>query len=166
MFLETIANAISSYVSLETDSKNLLPYSQMINFENVQNAIKNPNEYLLINTFPIDLQYCIIRGTVPYQEEERIINEMISRHDVIDKHIIIYGKNANDSKVMQKYKQICSLGLVSVYIYSGGMFEWLMLQDIYGKTEFPTDVFPGNKPNSICTDILFYKSIKRIITNI
>jgi hypothetical protein len=65
---------------------------------------------------------------------------------------------------MQKYKQICSLGLSSVYIYSGGMFEWLMLQDIYGKTEFPTDIYPGNKPNSICTDILSYKPVKRIIT--
>jgi hypothetical protein len=163
MFLETIANTIASYIYLEPDSKNMLPYSQMVNFENVQNAIKNPKEYLLINTFPADLQYCIIRGTVSYKEEERIINEMISRTDIVDKHIIIYGKNANDFKVMQKYKQICSLGLVSVYIYSGGMFEWLMLQDIYGKTEFPTDIYPDNKPNSICMDILFYKPIKELI---
>jgi len=25
-----------------------------------------------------------------------------------------------------------------VYMYCGGMFEWLLLQDIYGANEFPT----------------------------
>lgn len=163
MFWETITQTFSPYISLESDSKNTLPYSQMVNFENVQYAFKNPTEYLLMNTFPTDSQYCTIHGTIPYQEEERIINEMISQMDVTDKHIIIYGKNSNDPTVMQKYKQICSLGISSVYIYSGGMFEWLMLQDIYGKIEFPTDIYPSNKPNSICADILSYKPIKRII---
>jgi hypothetical protein len=25
-----------------------------------------------------------------------------------------------------------------VFVYTGGLFEWLMLQDIYGETDFPT----------------------------
>jgi len=55
-----------------------------------------------------------------------------------DKNIIIYGKNANDNKSLEKYKQLISLGFVNVYIYCGGLFEWLLLQDIYGEDEFPT----------------------------
>ena len=31
-----------------------------------------------------------------------------------------------------------SLGFINVYMYSGGLFEWLLLQDIYGDEEFPT----------------------------
>ena len=31
-----------------------------------------------------------------------------------------------------------SLGLTEVYVYPGGLFEWLLLQDIYGDDSFPT----------------------------
>ena len=31
-----------------------------------------------------------------------------------------------------------SLGFYNVYLYNGGLFEWLLLQDIYGFDEFPT----------------------------
>jgi hypothetical protein len=37
-----------------------------------------------------------------------------------------------------KYNQLKSLGFYNVFIYTGGLFEWLMLQDIYGDNEFPT----------------------------
>jgi len=52
--------------------------------------------------------------------------------------IIIYGKNSNDEKIYKKYNQLISLGFYNIYLYVGGMFEWLLLQDIYGSTEFPT----------------------------
>jgi hypothetical protein len=60
--------------------------------------------------------------------------------------IIIYGKNCNDETVEKKYKQIMSFGFQDVYVYTGGLFEWILLQDIYGKDEFPT--------TSIVIDIL------------
>ena len=41
-------------------------------------------------------------------------------------------------KLYEKYSQLSSLGFYNIYIYAGGIFEWLMLQDIYGKPEFPT----------------------------
>ena len=47
-------------------------------------------------------------------------------------------KNSNDEKVYNKYNQLSSLGFYNVFIYTGGLFEWLMLQDIYGENEFPT----------------------------
>ena len=52
--------------------------------------------------------------------------------------IIVYGKNSNDEKIYKKYNQLVSLGFYNVYIYIGGLFEWLLLQDIYGETDFPT----------------------------
>jgi hypothetical protein len=52
--------------------------------------------------------------------------------------IIVYGHNCNDEKIYIKYNQLTSLGFYNVFIYTGGIFEWLMLQDIYGEKEFPT----------------------------
>ena len=65
---------------------------------------------------------------------------MINKHLRFNKniHIIIYGKNSNDEKIYKKYQQLLTLGFYNVYIYMGGMFEWLLLQDIYGSAEFPT----------------------------
>ena len=51
---------------------------------------------------------------------------------------MIYGKNCNDEKLISKYKQLIDLGFINVNIYAGGMFEWLLLQDIYGDDNFPT----------------------------
>jgi hypothetical protein len=52
--------------------------------------------------------------------------------------IVIYGKNAGDIRVDHKYNQLWKLGFTDIYIYLGGLFEWLLLQDIYGMEEFPT----------------------------
>lgn len=52
--------------------------------------------------------------------------------------IIIYGKNTNDMKVYEKYNQLIQLGFSNVSVYIGGLFEWMLLQDIYGDENFPT----------------------------
>ena len=52
--------------------------------------------------------------------------------------IIIYGKNSNDITVITKYNQLIGLGFNNVAIYLGGIFEWLLLQDIYGYDNFST----------------------------
>ena len=39
---------------------------------------------------------------------------------------------------IKKWEQLQTLGFKNVYIYAGGLFEWLCLQDIYGEEEFPT----------------------------
>jgi hypothetical protein len=70
--------------------------------------------------------------------EERIMNELLSEYNVNSKKIIIYGKNSCDKSIRVKYKQLLKLGFQHLYLYEGGMFEWLCLQDIYGKEEFPT----------------------------
>lgn len=108
-----------------------------INYEDVQFIIKNPEGHLLINTLSTTEQNCLIVNTININNEENIINTCIKR-GAKDIKIVIYGKNSNDDKLYNKYTQLTSLGFYNVYIYTGGLFEWLMLQDIYGEKEFPT----------------------------
>ena len=116
---------------------NKMSTSIKINYEDIQYVLKNPEGHLLINTLSETEQECLISNTISIKNEENIINSCIKnvRKDI---KIIIYGKNCNDEKTVNKYNQLTSLGFYNVYIYVGGLFEWLMLQDIYGEKEFPT----------------------------
>jgi uncharacterized membrane protein len=108
-----------------------------INYEDVQYIIKNSEEYLLINTLSEMEQECLITNTIDIYKESELINKFIRTINK-DIKIIIYGRNCNDDKIYNKYNQLYSLGFYNIYIYTGGLFEWLLLQDIYGTTEFPT----------------------------
>jgi len=107
-----------------------------INFEDMQLVIKNNNEYLIINTLSVSEQHCLILGTLPAEKEEETINRLITTNKYLN--IIIYGKNCNDLSVNKKYEQLNNLGFQNIFIYKGGLFEWLMLQDIYGIDLFKT----------------------------
>jgi hypothetical protein len=72
------------------------------------------------------------------QIEETRINELINTFNTKKYTVVVYGRNTCDDTAYKKYRQICSLGFTEVYVYSGGLFEWLLLQDIYGKDNFPT----------------------------
>jgi hypothetical protein len=119
-----------------------------INCEDMQKACKNTNNYIIINTLDVSMQNCLILNTTKIENEEALINSIIKKTK--NKNIIIYGRNCNDEKVYKKYQQLVSLGFTNVYVYVGGMFEWLLLQDIYGGELFPT--------TSNELDILKYKS--------
>jgi rhodanese-related sulfurtransferase len=110
---------------------------QKINFEDMQSVIKNHEAYLLINTLPDSEQACLIPNTMPPAQEETIINNLLQKRTK-QVRIIVYGRNSNDEKIYEKYQQLIKLGFYNVYVYPGGLFEWLMLQDIYGFLEFPT----------------------------
>jgi hypothetical protein len=124
-----------------------------INYEDIQNVIKNPDKYLVINTLHENQQDCLILNTINVNQEEVLINKMIKTGNK-DIKIIIYGKNCNDEQIFKKHEQLALLGFYNIYIYSGGMFEWLLLQDIYGINEFPT-----TKKE---LDLLKYKPLQRI----
>jgi len=109
-----------------------------IMFEDMQFAIRNPDKFIIINTMSISEQECLIKHTIPPNLEEKYINDLISSFDLHSKKFFLYGKNANDETVEKKYKQLAGLGFTEIYLYGGGMFEWMLLQDIYGKEEFPT----------------------------
>lgn len=124
-----------------------------INFEDVQYVIKNCEIFMLINTLPHNEQNCLINNTSDIQKEEELINQFIKLGNYNVK-IVVYGKNCNDDKVYHKEEQLRKLGFSNTFIYTGGLFEWLMLQDIYGNSEFPT--------TSYDLDILKYKPNKII----
>ena len=119
-----------------------------IGFEDVLYAIQNSDKYLIINTLPKENQTCLIKNSLPIDNEETIINEYINKQIFHNIKIIVYGENSSDSTVENKHKQFSDLGF-ETYIYAGGMFEWLLLQDIYSNNEFPT--------SSKMLDILKYK---------
>jgi hypothetical protein len=128
---------------------------KIINFEDMQIAIKHSGRFLIINTLSSVEQDCLIRNTLFYELEEKTINDLLNTYDLLNKKIIIYGKNANDESTEKKYKQLLGLGFSEVYIYRGGMFEWMLLQDIYGESEFPT--------TKRVIDILMFKPVKVLI---
>ena len=114
-----------------------------INYENIQEIIKSSDNIYIINTLENNLQDVLIPKTISYHEEENIINSLISNSN-FDQIIIIYGKNSSDETIIKKYMQLKKYGFLNIYIYSGGMFEWLLLQDIYGKDLFPTNGYTLN----------------------
>lgn len=108
-----------------------------INYEDIQFIIKNPEGKLLINILPDNMQDCLILKTLNSKKEVEVINTLLKMGNKNIK-IVIYGKNANDDKIYEKYQQLVSLGFYNVFVYPGGLFEWLLLQDIYGADDFPT----------------------------
>lgn len=111
--------------------------SKKIGFEDILYAIKHPDKYIIINTLPASEQSCLIKSTTPIEQEEQEINSILSDYSAIQKQIIVYGKHACDPSAEKKQKQLLSFGFY-VHIYVGGLFEWLLLQEIYGSLEFPT----------------------------
>jgi len=117
-----------------------------VNFEDVQMAVKAGNgissqasssdDFILINTLPIQFQNCLIKNTLPADIETEVVNGKMRNN--YRTNIVIYGKNSQDDTVLDKYNQLRSLGFLNVYVYSGGLFEWLLLQDIYGSDLFET----------------------------
>jgi|TARA_Y100000992_G_scaffold283731_1_gene233277 rhodanese-related sulfurtransferase len=105
-----------------------------LNYEDVNFSIKQ--NHIIINTLPDSLQDCLILNTLNIKEEENIINNCLKKNK--NSIIIIYGKNCTDKSVFTKHQQLIELGFTNVNIYIGGMFEWLLMQDIYGEDEFPT----------------------------
>jgi rhodanese-related sulfurtransferase len=119
-----------------------------VNFEYVQSYCNFKNDkLLLINTLAYSKQDCLIKNTITASQEEEILNSYLKKNKTII--ILIYGENCSDNKVIEKYNQLYKLGFTNLYVYIGGLFEWLLLQDIYGEDEFPT--------TSKIYDILNYK---------
>ena len=103
-------------------------------FEDIQQYIQsNDPNLILINVLDPTDQDILILKTVHCQNEVALVNKAMSDK----KCIIVYGYNNNDERVVAKYNQILKLGHANVSVYVGGLFEWLMLNDIYGSEQFP-----------------------------
>jgi hypothetical protein len=124
---------------------------QKASFQDVQ-FVQTADNSILINTLPESEQQLLIFKTIPSTNEITFVENAIR----LKKNIIIYGKNSNDETIYSKYSQIHKLG-GNAYVYIGGLFEWLLLQDIYGHDMFKT--------TSKTLDILKYKPINILNTN-
>jgi hypothetical protein len=111
--------------------------TKLICFEDVLHAINHPNKFIIINTLPSSEQSCLIKNTIPIEKEEETMNRILASSSESYK-IILYGKNSQDESVEKKRKQLIGLGFSDVYVYRGGLFEWSLLQDIYGSSNFET----------------------------
>ena len=110
-----------------------------INFQDMQELIKTPQKVFIINTLPDHEQDCLICNTLPFHSEVSKINQCLNQRQSINlPMLVVYGKNYADTTVSTKVKQLLALGFPQVYVYAGGLFEWLMMQDIFGVEEFPT----------------------------
>ena len=109
-----------------------------VSYEDIQMVVYRNSHVqhstLLINTMPSTLQHCLIKTTLDIRFEERVINALI--HKTPNIMIIVYGKNSNDITILHKYDQLVKLGFTNVHIYTGGIFEWMLLHEIYGKELF------------------------------
>jgi len=118
------------------------------NFEQMQ-CISNTT---IINTLPNVNQNCLIVNTVQHIDEEDIINRLLKTNKKAA--IIVYGMNCNDESIYKKYNQLQDLGFENIGVYVGGMFEWLLLQDVYGEDLFKTtskelDILKFNRPTRL-----------------
>lgn len=106
------------------------------NYHQLQDRL-NKNDIILINTLPLSRQNCLIKGTLSASIEEDFMNKLKNKN----KEIVIYGIHHTDISVIKKYNQLKKLGFKNVYIYFGGMYEWLLLQEVFDKINFQTDGF-------------------------
>jgi hypothetical protein len=80
----------------------------------------------------------LIDRTLTIEKETAKINSLLAEHNY-DTHIVIYGKNVDDYEILvQKRNQLLKLGFRNVWFYPGGLFEWILLRDVFGTRQFPT----------------------------
>lgn len=127
-----------------------------ISFKDVNFAIQQvtSGSFIIINTLPVNQQQCLIKNTLSYEIEEATINELLLTNKHVN--IVVYGKNTNDITVEKKCLQLSQIGFKNVHCYVGGLYQWLLHQDIYGEENFPT--------TSKCTDMLLYKECDHFTT--
>ena len=121
-----------------------------INFERMQQCVEDAENTIIIHTMSSQREHCLIKGTLTAEKEVKELNKALNTLGAM-KPIVIYGENACDMTIVSKYNQLIQLGFSNVMVYPGGMFEWLLLQDIYGTELFLTSGSGG--------DILDYKGI-------
>ncbi len=127
-----------------------------ITFEDVQTSISDKGKTVIINTLDAHQQGCLIASTLPIDAEVEVLNALLKKNT--EARIIIYGMNATDTTCHKKYEQLIKLGFYNVFIYPGGVFEWLLLQDVYGSELFPT--------TSTKVDLLKYKGRRQLNTTL
>lgn len=107
------------------------------NFEDVQRFVL-ATDHVILNVMDAVDQDTLILKTLSAVAEVDALNTLMDDGE-FDRKILVYGRNSGDvEKVLNKQKQLVALGFTEVYVYLGGLFEWVLLQDIYGAELFKT----------------------------
>lgn len=88
---------------------------------------------MLFNGLKKQYHSCVIPGTIPYPDMRKSIKTITLEHIPIV-YCANYSCNASHKFAEKKLNH-----LDTVYIYSGGILEWLLLQKKYGKKKYPTN---------------------------
>ena len=151
MFFSSTTSAVKPTTASFEDIQDLLSQQPSDKKTQHQTPIQNKT---LINILPSAEQACLIGGTLAADIEEQTINDWVKSGKAVDRCIILYGKNTDDAaRLEKKRKDLRALGFHDVFVYPGGLFEWLLLQDIYGRELFPT--------TSHVLDILAFRPSRR-----
>lgn len=121
---------------------------------------------ILINTMTSSKQSCLITNTVAIENEEESINQIIKHKKQTEWCVLVYGCNHADPTVEMKCRQMKTMGFTRIYHYMGGIFEWLLLQDVYGDDSFPTtsrhiDILDLKPSTSNEVEILSFTALQR-----
>lgn len=103
----------------------------------------------LINTLPVNEQDILIATSKSPEEEQRIITQWMENDEVERVSIVVYGRNSHDTTIHAKRTQLRKLGFTKVYLYLGGLFEWLLLRQYMGDAMFPLQLHPRIAPTSV-----------------
>jgi hypothetical protein len=115
-----------------------MSHSFIINFEDVQNRLRD-TKWTVISILSEKDQQCLIDTTLSIDAEIKTMEQWVQQGKAAEHAIIIYGRNTDDWPALEKKRaKLRWLGFLDVFIYAGGLFEWLLLQDIYGRELFPT----------------------------
>ncbi len=109
----------------------------ILNFDDMKQAIYRG--YTICHIMEEADEGTIIKNTLSVKDEIKKINDFL-QNDQLDGMIVLYGRNYTDiDKLAQRQKQLNSLGFMRVFIYVGGLYEWVLLQNVYGDKLFPTN---------------------------
>lgn len=113
------------------------------------NAITNPGPdapLLLLASPSIDYQPWRIRGTLTVDREEQRINRIVSAdsaHPDRNSFIVCYGLNSTDDSPVAQARKLARHGL-EASVYRGGLFEWSLLRDAFGDTDYGIEHTAGD----------------------
>ena len=146
----SVGTQVSSNTSVQTVGFEDILQIQKQNVQRFHAHNNKPPTDIIINTMSLTDQEILICRTTPAKEEEAALNHLLDTYQTANVRIVIYGRNSADTSVFVKQDQMRKLGFTHVYVYLGGLFEWLLLQDVYGEDAFPT--------TGKCVDILKYST--------
>ena len=103
-----------------------------IGSEDLKLLMRKHNAHLF-NGLPIGYTNCNIKGTVDPENAKEYIKNLNKEKDLV----IVYCANATCS-ASHSFASKELRGFKNKFLYTGGLYEWLLLQNFYSEKKFPT----------------------------